>query len=384
MNKRDFLKYITGLCASTGIIALFHNNNKAYGRLCKSDIINDYLENSEWKWKKEALFYEVANNVVYCKLCPNLCVLKNGGRGLCKARVNHSGMLYSHSYGNPCSLYNDPVEKKPLFHFLPGSRTLSFAVAGCNLHCLNCQNWAISQIKPEDAYNYDLTPSQIVDKAITAGSKSISYTYSEPTTFYEYVADTSKLSHTKGLKNIYVSNGYINEKPLRYLAKHLDAANIDLKSFSNEIYNKLNSGTLQPVLDTLKILKEENVWIEITNLVIPQWTDDMKMISSMCEWLVQNNFQNYPLHFSRFFPVYKLTNIPSTPLATLEKARNIAIGKGMKYVYIGNVPNTNYENTICPECKKILVERKGFSILTNNIVNGRCRFCNEKIPGIWM
>jgi len=157
-----------------------------------------------------------------------------------------------------------------------------------------------------------------------------------------------------------------------------------LKSFSKEIYNKLNSGTLQPVLDTLKILKEENVWIEITNLVIPQWTDDMKMISSMCEWLVQNNFQNYPLHFSRFFPVYKLTNITPTPLATLEKARNIAIGKGMKYVYIGNVPNTNYENTICPECKKILVERKGFSILTNNIVNGRCRFCNEKIPGIWM
>ena len=316
-------------------------------------------------------------------LCPSECDIKPDDVGICRTRINYGNKLYSIAYGNPCAVHIDPIEKKPLYHFYPKSRALSIATAGCNLACLNCQNWTISQFSPKDTKNYDLMPDKTVEMCISEGCKSIAYTYSEPIAFYEYTYDTAKLAHEKGIKNVIVSAGYINEKPLRNWCKYIDAANIDLKSFDNDIYMELIGGTLQPVLNTLKILKEEGVWLEITNLIVPGWTDNLDMIKKMCDWLYDNELYEYPLHFSRFHPTYKLSQLPSTPASTLERARKIALESGIKYVYIGNVPGHSAENTYCPECKKLLIERKGFRIISNNIINSTCKFCGEKISGVW-
>jgi len=226
-------------------------------------------------------------------------------------------------------------------------------------------------------------PEKVVEGALSTGSKSIAYTYSEPVAFYEYMLDTSKLAKKEGLRNLWITNGFINEKPLRELCKYLDAANVDLKSFKESIYNELNAGSLKPILRTLKILKEEKVWFEVTNLVIPTWTDDLEIIREMCKWLVKNIGSDYPLHFSRFFPHYKLTHLPATPIKTLEEARKIAIEEGLKFVYIGNVPGHSAQNTYCPSCGRVLIERRGYKILQNNIENGACKFCGERIAGVW-
>ncbi len=227
-------------------------------------------------------------------------------------------------------------------------------------------------------------PEAVVEQAKKAGCQAIAYTYTDPVAYYEYTLDTSILARQQGIKNLMISAGYINPDPLRRLSKYLDAARIDLKSFSDEIYEMLNAGMLQPVLDSLKILKEEGVWLEIINLVIPTWTDDFDMIKQMCGWLTENGLSTVPLHFSRFQPMHKLTNLPPTPVASLEKARQIALNEGIKYAYIGNVPGHSGENTYCPHCKKMIIERKGFSILKNNIVNSKCSFCQEKIDGVWV
>ena len=247
----------------------------------------------------------------------------------------------------------------------------------------NCQNWEISQFRPEDTKNVELFPEDVVKNALAYKCASIAYTYSEPTAFYEYMYDTSKLASSHGIKNLWITNGYMSEEALRDLCKYLDAANVDLKSFREEIYNTLNAGRLQPVLDTLKILKSENVWFEITNLVIPTYTDDFGMIREMCEWIARNLGRDYPFHFSRFHPEYKLKHLPPTPVKTLEKAREIAMDVGLKFVYIGNVPGHEGENTYCPHCGKIVIERKGYSILQNHIENDSCAFCGEPIAGVW-
>jgi pyruvate formate lyase activating enzyme len=307
----------------------------------------------------------------------------NGETTLCRNRVNYKGKLYTIAYGNPCAMHVDPIEKKPLYHFLPGTRSFSIATAGCNLACLNCQNWSISQASPKETRNYSLMPEKVTEQAVSNNCRSISYTYSEPITFYEYVYDSSVIARRSGIKNVLVSNGYINEKPLHDLCQVMDAANIDLKSFDENIYSKLNAGKLQPVLNSLKIFKQEGVWLEITNLVIPGWTDNLEMIRKMCDWLYQNDFQDTPLHFSRFQPLYKLNHLPPTPVAVLEKAKAIALNAGLKFVYIGNVSGSSAISTICPKCKKALVERNGFSIVNNAIKNGNCSFCGTKIPGRW-
>jgi pyruvate formate lyase activating enzyme len=378
MKKRTFIK--TSLLGAGGAICLmrpadlfsssFHKNNASAG-------------DDQDRFTKEAMFYSPTPRGVKCLICPNECSIKEGYTGDCRNRMNIKEKLYSIAYGNPCAIHIDPIEKKPLFNFLPGSRSYSIATAGCNLACLYCQNWEISQTSPHETRNYDLMPQRVVDEAIKSKCASIAYTYSEPITFYEYTYDTSRIARNKGIKNIMVSAGYINEKPLRELARYIDAANIDLKSFSEDIYMKLNGGSLQPILNTLKILKEMNVWLEITNLVVPSWTDDLNMIEQMCKWLVANGFSNSPLHFSRFHPQYKLTQLPATPVNTLVKCREIAQKAGLKYIYIGNVPGLQAENTICPKCGKTVVERKGFTIVSNNIVNAKCKFCNEAISGIW-
>lgn len=335
------------------------------------------------KWTKEALFYTETPKGMRCLICPNECDIKEGEAGDCRNRVNRKGKLWSTAYGNPCAIHVDPIEKKPLNHFLPGSNTFSIATAGCNLACLNCQNWTISQKSPEETKNYDLMPDKVVENCIANHCDSVAYTYSEPITFYEYTYDSSVLVRQAGLKNVLVSAGYINREPLLKLCKVTDAANIDLKSFSDEIYLKLNAGKLQPILDTLITMKNEGVWLEITNLVIPSWTDDLDMIKRMCGWLAKNGFTEAPLHFSRFQPLYKLTQLPPTPVNILKSARDIALQEGLKYVYVGNVPGLGNENTNCPKCSKMVVERKGYSILQNNLENGKCKFCNTPVAGVW-
>ncbi len=335
------------------------------------------------KWTKEALFYTVTPKGVRCQICPNECDIKEGETGDCRNRMNINGKLWTIAYGNPCAVHVDPIEKKPLNHFLPGSKAFSIATAGCNLACLNCQNWTISQTSPTETKNYDLPPEKVVEECLANDCKSIAYTYSEPITFYEYTYDTSVLARQAGIKNVLVSAGYINREPLLKLCKVVDAANIDLKSFSNDIYLKLNGGKLQPILDTLVTMKNEGVWLEITNLVVPSWTDDLEMIKRMCGWLAQNGFTETPLHFSRFMPMYKLTQLPPTPVNILQSARNIALQEGLKHVYIGNVPGAGNENSVCPKCGKVVIERRGYSILQNNIESGKCKFCGSAVAGVW-
>jgi pyruvate formate lyase activating enzyme len=340
-------------------------------------------DDGPWKWSTEALYFIDTPKGIKCKLCPRKCEIEVGKAGSCRTNVNYDGKLYSISYGNPCAIHIDPIEKKPFFHYRPGITAYSIATAGCNLACLNCQNWEISQVSPKDTRNYDLMPQAVVNEAKKAGCQSIAYTYTDPVAYYEYTLDTATIARKEGIKNLLVSAGYINPDPLRRWCKVLDAARIDLKSFSDEIYEMLNAGTLQPVLDSLKILKEEGVWLEIINLVVPTWTDDLDMIKQMCQWLVDNDLNMYPLHFDRFIPMHKLTNLPETPVATLEKARQIALDTGIKYAYIGNVPGSQGSNTYCPKCKKLIIERRGFSILQNKIVDSKCSYCQEVIDGVW-
>ncbi len=374
ISKRTFLKYgfLSSCACAIGLGKVKAISNK----------MNTNLDDL-WKWSKLSKYYIDTPRGAKCLICPNECVLKEGEEGDCRSRVNYNGKIYSIGYGNPCSLHVDPIEKKPLYHFLPESRTFSLAVAGCNLACLNCQNWQISQVSPKETRNYDLMPDQVYKQAEYYKCQSIAYTYSEPIAFYEYFLDSSKIAHEHGMKNVMVSAGYIKEKPLREVAKYIDAANIDLKSFDNDLYARLNAGALQAILDTLKILKDEGVWLEITNLIVPEWTDNLDMIKQMCDWLYKHNFENTPIHFSRFTPMYKLTHLPSTPVNTLNKAKEIAENAGLNHVYIGNVPGSDAQNTICPKCKKVVIERKGYKILKNSIVNGKCNDCHTPIAGVW-
>jgi pyruvate formate lyase activating enzyme len=377
ISKRNFLKY--ACTATAGIYGVSGNSIAEVKNRLWEPAVND----TPWKWSKESTYYEVTPRGTKCLICPNECTLKTGETSICHNRINLNGKLYTIAYGNPCAMHIDPVEKKPLFQYMPGTRSFSIATAGCNFSCLNCQNWAISQSGPRETDNFDLMPVKVVEETLKADCKSIAYTYSEPVTFYEYVLDTATLAKKSGLKNIMVSNGFINEKPLRALCKVVDAATIDLKSFDETIYMKLNDGKLQPVLDTLSIYKEEGVWLEISNLVIPSWSDDAAMIKKMCDWLYKNGFQDTPLHFLRFQPLYKLTQLPPTPIPVLENAKKTALDAGIKFVYIGNIPGSEAISTVCPKCKKIIVERKGFTIVSNQIKNGNCGFCGEQIPGVW-
>ena len=272
-----------------------------------------------------------------CLLCPHHCQIANGRTGCCRSRRNQDGVLLSEVYGKPCSLAIDPIEKKPLYHFHPGTTCLSLACTGCNFRCLNCQNHEISQVSPVDVGHYDLTPQQIVDLCVEHHCPGIAYTYTEPLTYIEYVTETARLAHEKGLWNILVTAGYVCQEPLKDLLPYLDAANVDLKSFSDDIYQRVSGGHLQPVLDTILAMHQADVWVELTNLIIPSVNDDMEMIREMCRWIVDNDLGDNPLHFSRFFPRYKMQDIEPTPVRTLKEAKEIALKEGISHVYLGNV-----------------------------------------------
>ncbi len=324
---------------------------------------------------------------VRCLLCPRECVLSPGQRGDCRSRLNYKGKLVTLVYGKPLSAHPyDPVEKKPLFHFLPGTRCFSVASAGCNLHCKFCQNWSISQLNPEDADPgrvIDAPPEKIVEAAQRSRCRSIAYTYSEPITFFEYTRDCQELASEKGVKNILVTAGFINEKPLRELCRHADAANVDLKAMSDEYYRTICSGRLDPVLRAIEVMAEEGVWVELTNLVVPTLNDDLDMIKKMCAWIAEKTGVETPLHFSRFHPQYKLMDLPPTPKDFLVKARDAALGEGLKHVYVGNVDVPGGGDTYCAGCGKLLIKRMGYAILEYNLKNGRCPYCGKAAAGRW-
>jgi pyruvate formate lyase activating enzyme len=320
---------------------------------------------------------------VECTLCPKACRLAPGQRGDCRVRVNDDGKLFSLVYGKVCAVHVDPVEKKPMYHFLPGSGAFSIATAGCNLHCLFCQNWEISQTDPEDASNSDLPPERVVALAARSGCASIAYTYSEPVVFYEYVEDTSILAKERGIRNIMVTAGFINREPLRRLCRVVDGANVDLKGFTEKYYREVVFGNLRTVLDTLVTMREEGVVLEVTNLIVPTLSDDMTMIREMCRWMVSELGDEVPIHFSRFTPMYKLKDLPPTPVKTLQRARETALDAGLKYVYMGNVPGDPGEDTFCPACGRLVIDRYGYRILQYNVVDGKCGFCGEKLYGLF-
>ncbi len=330
------------------------------------------------------MFYTaLPNNRVQCQLCPHQCTIANKNSGTCRVRKNISGRLYSMVYGKPCTFDLGPIEKAPLYHFIPGHKRLCVATVGCNLRCRYCHNWHISQTGPGEVRAYDMTPGQIVGEAIRRGVRSISFTYTEPTVFYEYMYDISRMAQREGLKTSIVSNGYINPDPLRELLTYINAVKIDLKAFNDEFYRNIASARLKPVLQTLKVLKEENKYFEIVNLVVPTLNDDVDEIKRMCDWISTELGENVPVHFSRFYPTYRLANLSSTPVRALERAIETAHSSGLQYVYIGNVPGHKYNSTYCPACNKRLIHRSHFSVFSNNIEQAKCSGCGYEIHGIW-
>ncbi len=320
---------------------------------------------------------------IQCELCPKRCMIEPGQSGECRVRINIDGVLRTVVYGFPCSIHIDPVEKKPLFHFLPSSKILSVATVGCNLHCRNCQNWEISQANPEDSRAVLCPPERLVELARYYRCLSLAYTYTDPIIFYEYTYDTAKLAREAGLRSVLVTAGYINEEPWKQLLKYVDAANIDLKGISDDFYIRVCSGTLKPVQQALVLAKESGILLEVTNLIIPTLNDKPEQIRKLSRWVKANLGSETPLHFSRFFPRYKMRNLPPTSLKTLDMAREIAISCGLDYVYIGNIRSKTGQNTYCPGCKGLLIERSGYTILQNRLKDGRCPDCGREIYGVW-
>ena len=323
------------------------------------------------------------SKTVQCQLCPKKCILRPGERGNCRVRANINGKLVTLVYGKAATYHVDPIEKKPLFHFYPATRIFSIATAGCNMHCLNCQNWELSQSNPEDINSIDLSPEMIVDAVTRYRIPSIAYTYNEPVIFYEYVYDTSKLSREKGIKNVLVTAALINQEPLKELLKYIDAATVDIKAMSESFYRKICDGYLEPVLEAVKTMWQTGIHLELSNLVIPTLNDDDASIKRLTDWIATNISTDVPLHFLRFFPQYKMKHIYPTPVKTLEKVREIAKNSGMKYVYIGNVPGHPAESTYCPRCGRLLIKRIGYFVVENHIKNGKCPYCGYPIYGRW-
>jgi len=333
--------------------------------------------------KLSPFFTPLEGGRIRCDLCPHSCEVEEGERGYCEVRENTGGRYYSLVYGNPCAVHVDPIEKKPFYHVLPSSRSFSIATTGCNFDCKFCQNWEISQARPDDTQNYELPPEDVVQLAERYQSDSIASTYVEPTVFVEYMIDIGILARKRGMLKVMHSNGYMNSAPLRVLSEHLDAACIDLKGFSESYYRDLTEGSLEPVLATLKQLKESGVHMEIVNLVVPGKNDKTEEIAAMCRWIKDDLGPHVPLHFSRFYPLYKLKSLPPTPVSTLERCRNIALKEGLHFVYIGNVPGHPAEHTDCPRCNARLIQRWGYKVAILHLKEGSCEQCGHPVPGIW-
>jgi len=334
---------------------------------------------------REALLYQkLDENIVQCNLCAQRCVIKPGKKGICKVKENIAGEFYTKVYGRTIAQNIDPIEKKPLYHFYPGSKVYSIATAGCNFHCRFCQNWNISQITNDEILNsgQEASPEQILLNAKQSGCKNIAYTYTEPTIFFEYNYDTACIAHEAGLKNIYVTNGYMTTEMLEMINPCLDAVNIDLKAFRDKIYRRIIGARLQPVLDSLKKIKQLGIWLEVTSLIIPGVNDDPDEIRDMANFVATELGIDVPWHISRFYPAYKMKEIPATPLKILQMAKKIGFEAGLNYVYLGNLGDNGNLNTLCPKCGQILIERSNFGVMKNIIQDSRCPNCGMEIAGV--
>lgn len=346
--------------------------------LTASKIQNWGLSLKEAMWSRK-----LVGGDVQCILCPNMCVIGPGERGACGVRANIDGKLRALTYGKPSSIAIDPIEKKPFFHYLPRAKAFSVATAGCNLRCVFCQNWTLSQALPEDIDFTNLDPQELIEKAKKYNCETIAFTYSEPVVFYEYMYETAKLARQAGIKILWKTGAYINPEPARELCKYIDAANIDIKGFTDDFYIQYTGGHLAPVLEATKIAKKSGIWVEVTYLIIPGGNDNMEEIKKFCEWVKDTLGSETPVHFSRFSPNYKLTDRAPTPYETLKKAYETAKSVGLKYVYIGNVPGNPYENTYCPNCGRIIIKRKGFFVEEYHINGNKCEYCGQRIPGVF-
>ncbi len=334
---------------------------------------------------KEALFWErKEDQKVHCSLCRFRCLIAEGQRGICGVRENQAGVLYTLVYGRSIAESVDPIEKKPLFHYYPGSLSFSVATAGCNFRCLHCQNYQIAHLPrtSRTIAGHDLPPEEIVRKAVDAGCRSISYTYTEPTIFYEYALDTAVLAKKQGLGNVFVTNGYITEEALTRIAPYLDAANVDLKGFTEKFYREVAGATLQGVLDSLKVYRKLGIWIEVTTLIIPGHNDNEADLKGIARFIAEELGREVPWHVTAFYPTYRLQDRPPTPVETLRRARDIGLDAGLRYVYEGNIAGEGGENTFCPSCGREVIERFGFRLGEIQIINGRCSFCKEPLDGV--
>jgi len=332
----------------------------------------------------EARYYKrLPDREIECELCPRRCRLGDKERGYCGVRENDGGIYRSLIYGKICSLNIDPIEKKPFFHVLPGARTLSLAAAGCNVNCKFCQNWEISQVRPEQVDHFDLPPRAAAEEASGRNCPMIAFTYTEPIVDLEYVLDTAQEAKRRGIRSVIVTGGYINPSPLEDLTKIAAAVKIDLKAFSQEFYKEFVRGELAPVLEAIRIVAQSKIWMEIVYLVIPSLNDDPVEIRKMAAWIAKEIGTDVPVHFTRFQPMYLIKNLPPTPVSTLENMRRIALQEGLHYVYLGNVPGHEGENTTCPKCRRMIICRVGYQIQANDLKEGRCPSCLTPIPGIW-
>jgi pyruvate formate lyase activating enzyme len=323
------------------------------------------------------------DNIVRCELCANGCIIENGKRGRCRTRVNVHGKLRTLVYGRPVSVHVDPIEKKPFYHFLPGADAYSIGTSGCPFQCKYCQNWELSQSWPEDYRTVYTPPAALVRSVLSRRSRVIAFTYNEPTVFTEYLLDIAKDARKQGLRSVLVSCGFMNEAPLADMCRTLNAIKIDLKGYSEHFYRTASNAELRPVLRSIKQIAKSRIHLEIVNLVVPTLNDSDRMLQDLADWILGELGPDVPVHFSRFHPDYQLLNLPPTPVSTLERARDMAIGKGIHYAYVGNVPDHPGNNTYCPGCKRIVIRRQGFFIQEMNVRGGRCAFCRRKIAGVW-
>jgi pyruvate formate lyase activating enzyme len=375
LNRRDFLKKGTLFCLGLGFFR---------GLAGCSPKPEQKTVHKGGRILHEASYYEkLKGGEVRCRLCFRQCLVPDGDRGFCRNRENHGGSYYTLVYGLPCAMQVDPIEKEPSYHMLPGSSIFCTATASCNNRCKFCHNWHISQRSVEETINYDLSPDRIVGLVSQHDCEVISFTYSEPTVFYEYMYDIAKLGKEKGFKVLFHTNGSMNPEPLSALLQYMDGVTVDLKGFTESFYHEASSSQLAPVLRTLKHVRKSGRHLEVVNLVIPTLNDDMVRIREMCVWIRENLRKNTPLHFTRFFPAFKLTHLPPTPIDTLERAWEIGHEEGLEYIYVGNVPGHEKNSTFCPQCGRRLIHRVHFSVVANEVKEGKCSFCGYPIPGIW-
>jgi len=345
--------------------------------------VGEVLDGDELPGREASWYRKLDEDRIECELCPQGCTVADAERGTCGVRENRKGTYVTLVHSLACSVHADPIEKKPFFHVLPGERALSYATAGCNVECKFCQNWEISQFRPEQVRSVYLPPEALVDTARRASAKAVAATYSEPVVFWEYVRDTARAAQKAGLVSTVVTNGFINPKPLKEVLPLLGAVKVDLKSFSESFYREQIRGSLKPVLEALEIIRQAGVWLEIVVLLIPTFNDSESEVRELSRWVKANLGCDVPIHFTRFHPTYRLTDLPPTPIPTLERAWKIARAEGLNHVYLGNVPGHPGENTICPGCGETVIRRLGFKILENRMKDGGCKECQRQIPGVW-